>query len=128
MAYNEDGLVIATRDANDNVVELDYDIMTGHLPVTERFFVEIGALELTAGYDTGYGAITEATDLNGNTSRFYYDGLGRLTDIVDPLGILNQPTTHYDYQYGTSDNPILLSGTSTGGRVTTQTTWYLTRK
>jgi YD repeat-containing protein len=88
MAYNEDGLVIATKDANDNVVELDYDIMTGQFPVTERFFVEIRALEFTAGYDTGYGAITEATDLNGNTSTFYYDGLGRLTDIVDPLGIL----------------------------------------
>jgi YD repeat-containing protein len=40
---------------------------------------------------------------------FYYDGLGRLTDIVDPLGILNQPTTHYDYQYGTPDNPVSIT-------------------
>jgi RHS repeat-associated protein len=103
MEYNSDGLVVATKDANNNLVELDYDSDVRMFPVAERFHVDVGPLEFTAQYDLGTGAMTSATDLNGNTTSFSYNGLGRLTSVVDPYGSVS---ARYSYTYGREDYPI----------------------
>ena len=51
-------MVSATWDANDNLVELEYDIDTGMFPVVERFHLEMGPVDYTASYDTALGAIS----------------------------------------------------------------------
>jgi RHS repeat-associated protein len=105
-AYNGDGQLVGTMDANGNLRELGYDAETGNFVTSEKVTVESGVLTYGATYDAAYGAVTSATDFNGNRSQFFYDGLGRLTTVVDPLGSLAQPLTRYSYQFGTTDNPI----------------------
>ena len=105
-AYDIHGHVIASLDANDNRREIGYDEQTNTFPVTERVLVESGPLEYTAEYDKGLGSMVQATDFNGYTTSFWYDGLGRLERVVDPLGNYEQPLHRYSYVFGTPDNPI----------------------
>ena len=104
-ALNAHGQVSATLDANDNRRELRYDDETGTFVAEERIEVELGWLVYKAWYDRARGQVKGATDFNGHTTRFLYDGLGRLEKIVDPLGSEAQPLTRYTYTYGTSERP-----------------------
>lgn len=105
-AYNADGLVSGTRDANSNLTEITYDTATRTFPVTERLTLEAGAATFSATYDTARGAVLTATDLNGRTSQWQYDGLGRLTAYLDPDSTSSLPVQRYIYTFGTSSSPI----------------------
>jgi RHS repeat-associated protein len=105
-AYNRDGLPRAQMDANGNVVDIDYDTETRSFPVKEKFTLESGTLETIATYNLAQGTITSVTDFNNNTTRFKYDGLGRLTRVYDPYATDETPSIIYEYTFGTRDKPI----------------------
>lgn len=42
------------------------------------------------------GELIEETDIKGNTTRFEYNALGRITSVIDSVG----RTTKYYYSYG----------------------------
>lgn len=103
--YDRWGNQIASINAVGDRVEYDFDPKTFFFKIGER--TEIGAgdfLGFGASYDFAYGAMTSATDPNGNSSRFSIDGLGRLTATYDALNAL--PTTTFEYTYGSSKHPI----------------------
>ena len=105
-AYDAHGQLVAVLDANGNRREYEYDANTHMFLSVERVFVDLGPLAYHADYDLGLGAITAATDFNGHTSQFEYDGLGRLSKVVDPLGSSAVPLSRYSYSYGTAESPV----------------------
>jgi RHS repeat-associated protein len=105
-AYDSHGQLTSTLDANGNLRSLGYDDETHTFLTLERVIVEMGPLDYAAAYDRGTGQIISATDFNGQVTQFDYDGLGRLTKVVDPLGSFDQPLLRYGYTYGTPEYPI----------------------
>jgi RHS repeat-associated protein len=90
----------------------------------------------TYGYTTtaagGFGQwLTSTTDVNGQTTSYQYDILGRLTALVRPGDSSGSPTVSYTYINNCSNgstSPCIELDTATrvtvGGPTTTQKQWY----
>lgn len=103
--YDSWGNEIASVDAVGDRVEYDYDAQTALFKTAERVEIASGDfLRFGADYDFAYGAMTRATDPNGNASRFSLDGLGRVSAIYDALHSL--PVSAFEYSYGTPKHPV----------------------
>ncbi|MEW5956352.1 MAG: PKD domain-containing protein [Chloroflexota bacterium] len=99
MQYQHDafGNVTITTDGRGNSTVTTYETAYHTFPETVTQ-PEVNGLSLQTGatYDARWGAPDMVTDANGQATDYDYDGLGRLTDVTDPLGIV----THYAYTDG----------------------------
>lgn len=77
-----------------------YDEAFQTFPVRESINTGNSTLIAEAGYDAGFGVITQATDFNGNSTAYGYDAHGRLVAIVKPGDDGFNPTTSYGYVLG----------------------------
>ncbi len=105
--YNGDGLPDVITDALGRSTRRAYDPMARVLPTLET--VPVGTdsapaeYSLLATYDPGLGVLTSATELNGLTTSYAYDGLGRVISITEPN---RDVSTCYTYVPG---NPISMT-------------------
>ncbi|MCH2110158.1 MAG: FG-GAP-like repeat-containing protein, partial [Polyangiaceae bacterium] len=105
--YDSHGNKTSTVNAVGDRVELKYESDSNLLPSEERVLVGGGKwVTFTAQYDHGYGAIISSIDPNGHTWGMTLDGLGRVTELYDPLSAAGEPVSIFDYEYGTSDYPV----------------------
>ncbi len=103
--YDSWGNQTASVNPVGDRVEYDYDAPTALFKTGERVEIAEGDfLRFGAGYDFAYGAMTSATDPNGNASRFSLDGLGRVTAVYDALHSL--PISAFEYTYGSAKHPV----------------------
>ena len=118
--YNNDNLLTQFIDARGNVTEtITYDT---HQPPRVATFTEKGET-FTMVYADGY---TQKTDSMGNRWTYYYNDLGIIERIVDPLG--NEKKQHHNKVTATSlDWEEDLNGNRTtytydaGGNITSET-------
>lgn len=96
MLRNADGLVEETIDAENRTTVLTYDPYSRQFPVAETRDTGNRSIQFAATYNQETGAVTSFTDPNRNTTSFEYDGLGRLTAVIEPLNY--GPTVKYSYQ------------------------------
>ncbi|MGE5788047.1 MAG: toxin TcdB middle/N-terminal domain-containing protein, partial [Myxococcales bacterium] len=101
--YNGDGLPIGRMDPMGDVLVSEYDAETRLNPVVERVQVESETIEFGASWDPGLGVMTSLRNPNAQTTQYRYDGLGRLSKVIDPMGSEAEPLIEYGYSYG---NPI----------------------
>ena len=103
MAYDGQGNVICTRDANGNTTTMAYDAsgtfartITNPLgQVTSTRYYGVDSVAMDSGL---YGQVKSVTDPNGATVTTTYDALGRRTRVTQPDGFWT--TTSYN-NYGT---------------------------
>ncbi|MGA1841632.1 MAG: PKD domain-containing protein [bacterium] len=105
--YDEEGRLVATRDAQGNRIDLRHELEQLRTVVTDRL-----------GHPTVYrydqrGNVVSETDPLGNTKTYTYDARDNLLTETDPLG----NTTTYTYD----DQDNLLTTTDPLGNVTTYT-------
>lgn len=94
--YNDAGQIVYTIDATGGITEDDYD-GTGQVSATTVYSTPIDAATLatmqgglvtavaTAG-DVGAISAAEESSDDAQTTNYYYDGAGRLTDVIDDVG------------------------------------------
>lgn len=104
-AYDVDGQVRTTLDANGNATRLEYDPQTRQFPIAEIAEAEREdgqPLDIVFGarYDTGLGTVVESIDPDGNSTHYGYDALGRLETVFDALSSAGCPRVRYAYAYG----------------------------
>jgi YD repeat-containing protein len=93
--YDNLGQVIRTRDAENYITESSYNVFGELASVTRRYNATTDAVSTTtlptATPDTTHDA----------TTSFEYDGLGRITKVIDPEidPTVSGGTTHYYEQY-----------------------------
>ena len=110
--FNADGLPEQQLDATGGKSVLEYDPETHLYPIKERRSIAANSeLAFSADYDRGYGVMTSLTDANAETTRYRYDGLGRLTTVIDSKGSEAEPLVSYFYAYGTPESPISVTTT-----------------
>lgn len=106
-SYNADGLPTEQLDATNGKSALEYDPLTRLYPLVERRQIAASTeMLVSASYDRGYGVITTLTDANAETTEYRYDGLGRLSTVIDPKGSEAEPLITYQYRYATKESPI----------------------
>jgi RHS repeat-associated protein len=74
-----------------------YSYSSGSASPTTVTLVGSGYPPMTYSYNSSTGLVTSASDLDGYTTHYYYDAVGRLKEVVPPIG----PSTTYQY-VGTS--------------------------
>lgn len=77
--------------------KIEYDPIFNTYPVKETIYTGGETLIAHASYNYDYGTMSSFTDFNGIQTTFYYDGFGRLKDVVKPGDSKDLPTVHYDY-------------------------------
>jgi RHS repeat-associated protein len=93
--YDTYGNPIKLTDANSHSRSIGYDPETHSLPVSETLD-DLG-LSIRAEYDPVLCLPSAFTDMNGHTTRFGYDALGRLVKIVKPGDTMALPTKEFQY-------------------------------
>ena len=94
-----------------HVREIVYDDAFQTFPTQETLHVggDQGPLVISASYDPGFANATDATDVNGNLSRYRYDALGRLTASLRPDDSDDLPSIEYDYVLGIDTGDGIIS-------------------
>ncbi len=105
--YDANGRIIASTDANGNLIEYAHDLDTRQEVVTDR----LGGITVYEYDDRGN--VISQTDPLGNLTTYLYDANNNKTSETDPLG---NTTT---YIYDSNNNP--LSATDPLGDTTTHT-------
>lgn len=79
--------------------ELNYDSGFRAYVTNEIIHVGDGKPDLSfyAAYDVGFATVTSSVDVNGKTTTFGYDALGRLIHTIKPGDTPAFPTTEYEY-------------------------------
>jgi RHS repeat-associated protein len=109
-----------------------YDSFASHLVSATNAANQTTIYSYTTTAAGGFGQwLTSETDVNGQTTSYQYDILGRLTAIVRPGDSSGSPTVSYTYVNNCSNgstSPCLELDTATrfvvGGPTTTQKQWY----
>jgi RHS repeat-associated protein len=117
--YNDDGVQTGSEDGLGNLTEITPNA-SGQPVVTTTIDNTSGAQMTTNASDVydAAGDLTSATDADGNTSTYTYDGLGELASSTEPpasSGDNTNRTTTYTY----NGNGQLLAVTDPLGRQTT---------
>ncbi len=121
-AYDPDGNRTLQTDANGNATYVAYDYQRKPLQVkdalggiTSLSYSETGCPSCGGGVDK----LTALMDANGNTTRYFYDYLGRLTQEVAPAQPGSEDFNAINYTYDAKGN--LTSRTDANGATTTYT-------
>ena len=81
--------------AEPRPVTITYDTVFHLYPVTVTY---ANGRSETAGYDYVRGLLTAHTDVNGETTNYLYDGLGRVEKVVRPGDTEGKPTVWVKYK------------------------------
>jgi RHS repeat-associated protein len=110
--YDSHGLPYQFVNAVGDVRTAGYDESVHFFPTRETFHIvpdqQSGVTDLTFGaeYDFGYGVVTRATHPAGQETRYLYDGLGRLKNVLDKGENPEQSGISYAYTFGSPSSPI----------------------
>ncbi|MFZ5896840.1 MAG: toxin TcdB middle/N-terminal domain-containing protein [Myxococcota bacterium] len=110
--YDSDGNTLTILTAQGERREFVYDVSRTYVTRETRSGVGV-ALSWTSKHDPRFGALLELESPNGARTRFGYDALGRVIDVVKPGDSFALPTVHYDYASG---NPLSRQTTSLRNR------------
>lgn len=96
--YDGFGNRLSVKDPNGNITRFKYDSLFNSFPVEVEN--ALGQKEFKTYWESGggFGQTKIATDLNGVTTQYFYDGFGRLSKVVGP----NDQSSVYgsiSYQY-----------------------------
>jgi YD repeat-containing protein len=117
---DEWGNVTAMLDANGGRREIFYDAASHTYPVRERIFIGDGAIDYTVDYDAVFGKISSLMDPNGAQTKYSYDALGRLSDVVKPGDSQSLPTTSYSYDLASPVSTVTVRAREASGEAGTQ--------
>ncbi len=125
ITYNTNGLVTAETDANGNTTSFTYKLDRPGLVETVIKSVDSTPFTIAYGYDD-FGRVSSKQGVNGQSTTYVYDGLGRITQVTNPLGgIIN-----YTYSDGSPDTDQLwrktekTEETGSGLKTITKTEYY----
>ncbi|MET0410732.1 MAG: toxin TcdB middle/N-terminal domain-containing protein, partial [Polyangiaceae bacterium] len=97
--YDEHGQPLETRDARGGGRIFEWRAEDPASLKSERVKLESGVeLVEQAEIDPRFGNLLSLVEYNGQTTRFQYDALGRLSAIVKPGDADDEPTLSYEYQ------------------------------
>ncbi|APU19207.1 DNRLRE domain-containing protein [Actinoalloteichus sp. GBA129-24] len=118
--YNAFGDVVAQRDPNGEITEIDYDDLGREIRLSSPSYLPPGSDEpIRLSTETSYDALSNVlsvTDGAGNSTRFVYDQLSRLTEVHDPPRIEGAEPGVWQYSY-TRVGELRSATDPTGARV-----------
>ncbi|WP_213803761.1 hypothetical protein [Granulicella sp. dw_53] len=106
--YNSQGMLVVSRDPNQNQMAITSYQCSGLFPQTlvSAYQSAMTMAETTSyGYDCNTGKLVSVTDSNGNLKQYFYaDPLGRLTQSKEFVGTPSESWTVYTYPNATQIN------------------------
>nr|WP_238991932.1 RHS repeat-associated core domain-containing protein [Streptomyces sp. PAMC 26508] len=103
--YDALGRVSSAKDVLDRTTTTTYTPGdTGYGPVTGNVVTDPKGYTVTSTIDPAWGSVTKSVDVNGATTEYAFDALGRLTEVWQPdrLRALGD-TASIEYEYGVSN-------------------------
>ncbi|MFG2329475.1 RHS repeat-associated core domain-containing protein [Streptomyces sp. NPDC048604] len=99
--YDALGRVASVKDALNRTTTTTYTPMTtGYGPVTGNVVTDPKGYTVTSTIDPAWGAVTKKVDVNGSTTEYAFDALGRVTDVWRPdrhRALGDAASIEYDY-------------------------------
>ncbi|MGH7293553.1 MAG: toxin TcdB middle/N-terminal domain-containing protein, partial [Polyangiaceae bacterium] len=89
--YDDFGNVIRVREPNDRCLTINYDLLFHQLPTSVTAFSAgcgTGALTTLLDYDRGLGKLTQKIEPTLATTKWHYDGFGRVTQVDEPDALM----------------------------------------
>ncbi|WP_331730889.1 RHS repeat-associated core domain-containing protein [Streptomyces sp. NBC_01174] len=103
--YDALGRVSSAKDVLDRTTTTTYTPGdTGYGPVTGNVVTDPKGYTVTSTIDPAWGSVTKSVDVNGATTEYAFDALGRLTEVWQPdrLRALGD-TASIEYEYDVSN-------------------------
>ncbi|MFE1518242.1 RHS repeat-associated core domain-containing protein [[Kitasatospora] papulosa] len=113
--YDALGRVASTKDVLNRVTTTTYTPpASGYGPVTGSIVTDPKGYPVTNTIDPAWGSVTKTVDVNGSTTEYAFDALGRLTGVWQPDRLLALgDTASIKYEYSVSNSVASWVRTST---------------
>ncbi|MFE7401759.1 polymorphic toxin-type HINT domain-containing protein [Streptomyces sp. NPDC057557] len=113
--YDALGRVASTKDALNRSTTTTYTPdSTGYGPVTGSVITDPKGYTVTSTIDPAWGSVTKSVDVNGSTTEYAFDALGRLTEVWQPdrlRGLGDAASIEYEYSVSNADASWVRTGT-----------------